>query len=85
MNWDSISDNWKQASDRIRQRWGRLTDKDLAEVSGQRDVLVEKIQQRYGVLQEESERQVGIWEVKVARAWNTLDKVMTKKRPTETT
>lgn len=81
MNWDQISDNWKQVIDRIKQRWGRLTDADLTEVAGQREVLMGKIQQRYGVVKEEAERQVGIWEEKVSSAFDALDKATSKKTP----
>ncbi len=79
MNWDRISGNWKQATGRVMQRWGKLTDDDLTAVAGNRDVLTGKIQERYGVLEDEAERQVSIWETKVSRAWDSLDGAIDRK------
>ncbi len=65
MNWDQIKGNWKQFSGKARQEWGKLTDDDLETAKGQRDVLVGKVQERYGIAKEEAERQVSAWESKL--------------------
>jgi uncharacterized protein YjbJ (UPF0337 family) len=48
MNWDQIKNNWKTVSDNIKLTWGKLSDDDLAEIAGQRDQLVNMLQERYG-------------------------------------
>ena len=62
MNWDQIKGNWKQFQGRAKQQWGKLTDDDLTRAEGDRDVLVGRIQERYGIAREEAERQVSEWE-----------------------
>jgi uncharacterized protein YjbJ (UPF0337 family) len=48
MNWDRIEGNWKQFSGKIKEKWGDLTDDDLAQINGKREQLEGKIQERYG-------------------------------------
>ncbi len=58
MNWDIIKGNWKQAKGNIRKQWGKLTDDDLDVIAGERDVLIGKIQERYGLSRDQAEREV---------------------------
>lgn len=58
MNWDRIEGNWQQFTGKVKESWGKLTDDDLTEVAGKRDVLVGKIQERYGIAKDEAERQL---------------------------
>jgi uncharacterized protein YjbJ (UPF0337 family) len=58
MNWDQVKGNWKQFKGDVKERWGRLTDDDLTVVSGQRDQLVGRIQERYGIAKDEAEREL---------------------------
>ena len=57
MNNERIKGNWNQFKGKIKEKWGRLTDDDLDVVEGQRDQLIGKIQERYGIAKEEVERQ----------------------------
>lgn len=61
MNWDEMKGQWTQAKGHAKQKWGELTDDDLDQVDGKKDVLVGKIQERYGITKEEAERQVNDW------------------------
>lgn len=59
MNWDLIEGKWKQALGKIfKEKWGKLTDDDLRMIGGQREQLVGKIQERYGIAKDDAERQV---------------------------
>ncbi len=58
MNWEQIKGNWNQLKGQVKTRWGDLTDDDLAVIEGERDKLVGKVQERYGITKEEAERQV---------------------------
>lgn len=69
MNWDQIQGNWKQVIGRAKEQWGQLTDDDFDIVAGRREQLTGLIQQRYGVAQEEAQRQVTEWESKATDAW----------------
>lgn len=60
--WMKIEGNWNQFAGKVKQRWGKLTDDDLAVIKGQRQELVGKIQERYGIAKAEAEKQVEQWE-----------------------
>lgn len=57
MNWDEVKGNWKQMRGRAQQKWGKLTDDDLDVIAGKRDVLIGRLQERYGYKKEEAERE----------------------------
>ena len=61
MNWDQIEGKWRQFKGLVRQRWGRLTESDLDVIGGRKDVLVGKVQERYGIAKETAQRQVQAW------------------------
>jgi uncharacterized protein YjbJ (UPF0337 family) len=61
MDWNRIEGNWKEATGKIKQKWGQLTDDDLAQVNGQRDQLEGKIQQRYGLAKDMVRKNVDDW------------------------
>lgn len=58
MNWDKIAGEWREAKGKLRAKWGKLTDDDLEAIAGRKDVLVGRLQQRYGRKKEEAERDV---------------------------
>ncbi|HTZ75737.1 MAG TPA: CsbD family protein [Candidatus Aquilonibacter sp.] len=57
MNWDQLQGQWKQAKGKIREKWGKLTDDDLEVIAGNRDQLVGRIQERYGITREVAQEQ----------------------------
>jgi uncharacterized protein YjbJ (UPF0337 family) len=59
--WNRIQGNWKQIVGSVRQQWGKLTDDDIAQANGEREKLAGKIQERYGVTQQEANRQIDEW------------------------
>ncbi len=61
MNWDQMQGKWKQVKGLAKTRWGKLTDDDLDVVAGQRDQLVGRIQERYGIAKDEAQTQVDEW------------------------
>lgn len=58
MNWEQVEGQWKQFSGQVKSTWAKLTDDDLKNLSGKKDDLLGKIQERYGVMKEEAEKQV---------------------------
>jgi uncharacterized protein YjbJ (UPF0337 family) len=61
MNWDQAKGKWKQIKGSVKTQWGKLTDDDLDIIAGQRDVLVGKIQERYGISKDAALTQVNNW------------------------
>ena len=58
MNWDQMEGKWTQYKGKVKEKWGKLTDDDLQMIRGQRDQLIGKIQERYGIAREEAAKQV---------------------------
>ncbi|PZN31651.1 MAG: CsbD family protein [Proteobacteria bacterium] len=58
MNPDTLRGHFRQLRGKIKERWGRLTDDEIDQIEGRRDILVGKLQERYGWEREEVERQV---------------------------
>jgi uncharacterized protein YjbJ (UPF0337 family) len=63
MNWDEIGGKWNQFKGTAKEKWGKLTDDDLTTIAGRRDILVGKIQERYGITKEAAEEQVNNWRI----------------------
>jgi len=61
MNWDQIEGNWLIFKGRLRDNWARLTDEDITRISGRREQLVARLQDRYGFAKAEAEREIGAW------------------------
>jgi uncharacterized protein YjbJ (UPF0337 family) len=59
--WDQMAGQWKQFSGHVRKAWGKLTDDDIEQIKGQRDILAGRIQERYGITREEANRQIQDW------------------------
>jgi len=62
MNWDQVKGNWKQFSGTVKVKWGKLTDDEVDQIAGRRDILLGKIQEKYEIAKEEAEKQVKDWE-----------------------
>ncbi len=58
MNWDQIEGKWKEMTGNVKAKWADLTDDELAEVDGNREVLEGKIQTKYGKTKEEAKKEV---------------------------
>lgn len=48
MNKDIIKGHWKEIKGKIKQQWGKLTDDDIATMSGTFNELEGKLQKTYG-------------------------------------
>lgn len=62
MNWDRIEGNWKQFKGKVKTKWGELTDDELDVIEGDRDILIGKLQERYGMARDEAEKEVAAFE-----------------------
>jgi uncharacterized protein YjbJ (UPF0337 family) len=61
MNADILRGKWKQFKGEAKQKWGKLTGDDLAEINGSKDRLVGVLQERYGKSKEAAEEEVDAW------------------------
>ncbi|CCE24255.1 CsbD family protein [Methylotuvimicrobium alcaliphilum] len=58
MSWNRIEGNWKQFKGKVKETWGDLTDDEIDQIAGKRDILLGKIQEKYGIAQDEAEKKV---------------------------
>jgi uncharacterized protein YjbJ (UPF0337 family) len=65
MNKDQWQGKWKLLSGQVKEQWGKLTDDDLDQISGNREQLEGKIQERYGIEREEARKQVEDFERRI--------------------
>jgi uncharacterized protein YjbJ (UPF0337 family) len=57
MNRDILQGKWDQLKGKVRARWGRLTDDDLAYIQGNAELATGRIRERYGIAKDEAERE----------------------------
>lgn len=61
MDWNRIAGLWTEYQGIAKANWGRLTENDMTTISGSRDLLIGKLQTRYGLTKAQAERQVNDW------------------------
>jgi uncharacterized protein YjbJ (UPF0337 family) len=59
MTWTQVAIHWSQICPQIRERWSDLTDDEVALIDGEYERFVGLIQERYGFMREEAERELG--------------------------
>ena len=52
MNWNQVEGNWKQFSGKVKETWEKLTDDEIDQIAGKRDILIGKVQEKYGIAKE---------------------------------
>jgi uncharacterized protein YjbJ (UPF0337 family) len=53
-----LNAQWKQLQGKVKEKWGKLTDDDVAQVKGQFDQLVGVIQEKYEMTRSKAESEV---------------------------
>jgi uncharacterized protein YjbJ (UPF0337 family) len=61
MNEDILRGRWAGLKGVIRRQWGKLTDEDIAEIGGDREILLVKLQAHYGRTRNALERELKAW------------------------
>ena len=68
MDWNRVAGLWTEYQGIAKANWGRLTDNDMTAISGSRDLLIGKLQTRYGLTHDQAEQQVDNWVASLAVA-----------------
>ena len=55
MNTDTFKGQWNQLKGRVRRQWGKLTDDDVDQIQGNAEILLGKLQERYGRSKDEAQ------------------------------
>jgi len=56
MNWDRIEGNWEKIKGNVLEQWDDLTE----------DQLVSRIQETYGISDDEAERELTDWQLRLS-------------------
>jgi uncharacterized protein YjbJ (UPF0337 family) len=57
MNQDIAEGKWKQVKGSMKTWWGKLTDDDVEQISGNWEKLVGKLQEKYGYNRDQAEKE----------------------------
>ena len=55
--WDEIAGRWTRFSRDVKKKWDRLTDDEVMQINGRREILAGKIQEKYGITREKAEQE----------------------------
>lgn len=58
MGIDRWQGKWKQLKGKIKAEWNDLTDDEIEAAEGRAEILIGKIQERYGITKEAAERRI---------------------------
>lgn len=58
MDTNDLKGKWNELKGNVQRQWGKLTNDDLDVIKGDTKILVGKLQERYGISEEEAKRQV---------------------------
>ncbi|MEA4807036.1 hypothetical protein LNN31_06380 [Acetobacterium wieringae] len=58
MNKDTFEEKWEQIKEDVQEKWEKLTTEDLEAVKGNAKVLVDKLQEKYGMTREAAEKAI---------------------------
>jgi uncharacterized protein YjbJ (UPF0337 family) len=58
---DILQGKWHERKGQVKQQWGKLTDDDIAKLSGKQEELAGVLQKRYGYTKEKSESEIANW------------------------
>ena len=61
MNRDTFKGQWMQLKGKVRQQWGELTNDEVDQMQGNAEMLIGKIQERYGYERAKAEQEVERW------------------------
>lgn len=61
MNKEQFAAKWHELKSKVKQKWGKLMDEDIAHINGKYEELSGRIQKRYGYSKEQADREITSW------------------------
>jgi uncharacterized protein YjbJ (UPF0337 family) len=58
MKSNQLEGRWKEIKGELKSWWGKLTDDDIDQIAGNKDKLIGVVQQKYGYLYDEAQREI---------------------------
>lgn len=54
----SFESKWNKLKGEVQNKWGKLTNDDVDVIEGDEKILIGKLQERYGMSEEEAQKEV---------------------------
>jgi len=80
MNWDRLEGEWKQQRGKAVHRWGKMMNDELAAIAGKYEELVGKLQERYGIASDKSDRQASEFKTILGKLKKSTSKLVKLQR-----
>lgn len=80
--WEQIAKHWHMMAATVKGQWDKLTDADLSFIGGKQDLLVMKLQERYGLHQDDAAHQAFQWATNLPDSAITHSLSLASDRPT---
>lgn len=61
MNSDTFETQWPKLRGLVLRKWDRLTEEDVRQINGRSDLLITKLEQKYGYTREQAEEEFRDW------------------------
>ncbi len=58
MDWKDVEKKWATLRVKVQERWSDLTSEELDQIAGSYDRLVSKLQEKYGLTQQQAEHEL---------------------------
>ena len=55
---DNFKNKWNEYKSKVKSKWNKLTSEDVSQINGKRELLLGKLQTRYGWQQKQAEEEV---------------------------
>jgi len=80
MNWDRLEGQWKQQRGKAVYRWGKTMNDELTAILGKYEVLVGKLQEKYGIAKDEERHRADEYKIIVEQFKNVDSKLVKPHR-----
>lgn len=58
MNKEIFAGKWHEYKGKVKEKWGKLTDNDIAQINGKREELIGKLETHYGYAKDRAEKEL---------------------------
>lgn len=66
MNWQEVASHWSRVIPGLKEKWGKLSDEDLARPEEKRELLASALERHYGIQRKHAELQLDRFVEKLA-------------------
>jgi uncharacterized protein YjbJ (UPF0337 family) len=80
VNWDRLEGQWKQQRGKAVYRWGKTMNDELSAILGKYEVLVGKLQEKYGIAKDQERHRADEYKIIVEQFKNVNSKLVKSHR-----